>query len=117
MSFIGRLVRPTSSKLAHANVHHRSLSSLKESYEYVQVERIAEKGVGLVRLHRPKAMNALCDALFDDLIHATGAMDQDDEIGCIVVTGSDKAFAAGADIAEMKDRSFEYTYTKVRSLM
>ena len=50
------------------------------------------------------------DALFDDLIHASTAMDED--IGCLVVTGSDKAFAAGADISEMKDRTFEYMYKR-----
>jgi enoyl-CoA hydratase len=87
-------------------------TSLKDSYEYIQVEQ-KESGVGLIRLHRPKAMNALSDALFQDLIHAATALDQDDSVGCLVLTGSTKAFAAGADIAEMKDRTFDYTYKKV----
>lgn len=52
-------------------------------------------GVGIITLHRPKALNALCDALFDDLIHAVQAFDEDDSVGCIVITGSGKAFAAG----------------------
>ncbi len=52
-------------------------------------------GVGIVTLHRPKALNALCDALFDDLIHAVKAFDNDKTIGCMVITGSGKAFAAG----------------------
>jgi 1,4-dihydroxy-2-naphthoyl-CoA synthase len=89
-------------------------TTLKDSYEYVQVEQ-TESGVGLIRLHRPKAMNALSDALFQDLIHAATALDQDDSVGCLVLTGSTKAFAAGADIAEMKDRTFDYTYKKVRT--
>jgi enoyl-CoA hydratase len=86
-------------------------TTLKDSYEYIQVEQ-KESGVGLIRLHRPKAMNALSDALFQDLIHAATALDQDDSVGCLVLTGSTKAFAAGADIAEMKDRTFDYTYKK-----
>ena len=75
-----------------------------------------EKGVGLIRLHRPKALNALSDALFDDLIHAATALNQDDAIGCLVLTGSPKAFAAGADISEMKDRTFDFAYQKVSRL-
>lgn len=81
---------------------------LKESYEHVQVEQIDR--VGLVRLHRPKALNALCDALFADLLHATTALDADDSIGCLVLTGSAKAFAAGADISEMQHRTFTEAY-------
>ena len=80
-----------------------SSSSLKESYEYILVERrfpenndeIVGGGVGIITLNRPKALNALCDALFEDLIHAAKAFDADDDIGCIVITGSGKAFAAG----------------------
>ena len=87
----------------------RDFSAWKErDYEFVRVEQ--RGGVGLVTLHRPKALNALCDALFDDLLHATTAMDQDDGIGCLVLTGSKKAFAAGADISEMKDRDFAHAY-------
>jgi len=89
----------------------RGLSTLKDSYENVQVEVLDQ--VGLIRLHRPKALNALSDALFADLIHAARALDQKEEIGCLVLTGSTKAFAAGADISEMKDRTFDYTYQKV----
>ena len=56
---------------------------------------------GLITLNRPKALNALNDALMDELGAALLAFDADDGIGCIVVTGSDKAFAAGADISAM----------------
>lgn len=90
---------------------------LKESYEYVQVDATTHTGVAIVTLHRPKALNALCDGLFADLIHAATALDKNyDDIGCIVLTGSAKAFAAGADISEMKDRTFDFAYTKVRTL-
>jgi 1,4-dihydroxy-2-naphthoyl-CoA synthase len=96
-----------------------SNNALRDSYDNVIVERRVDasqprgSGVGLVQLHRPKALNALSDALFQDLIHATRALDADDDIGCLVVTGSKKAFAAGADISEMKDRTFDEAYKKV----
>jgi enoyl-CoA hydratase len=61
---------------------------------------------GVITLNRPKQLNALNDALMDDLGAALKAYDADDAIGCIVVTGSEKAFAAGADIAAMAD--FDY---------
>jgi len=62
--------------------------------------------VGLIRLHRPQALNALCDQLMDELGTQLLAFDADPAIGAIVLTGSDKAFAAGADIKEMKDRDY-----------
>lgn len=94
--------------------YSRLFSTLKDSYENIQVS-LEHDGVGFIRLHRPKALNALSDALFADLIHATKALDADEKIGCMVVTGSQKAFAAGADISEMKDRSFEFAYSTVRA--
>jgi enoyl-CoA hydratase len=65
--------------------------------------------VGIIRLNRPKALNALNDHIMDELGHAALAFDADDKIGCIVLTGSEKAFAAGADIGAMA----EYTYMDV----
>jgi enoyl-CoA hydratase len=62
--------------------------------------------VGLIRLNRPQALNALNSALIRDLAHAVDAFEADNNIGCMVVTGSDKAFAAGADIKEMADKGF-----------
>jgi enoyl-CoA hydratase len=62
--------------------------------------------VGWVTLNRPKALNALNDALINELGAALQAFDRDEGIGAIVITGSQKAFAAGADIAAMKDWSF-----------
>lgn len=62
--------------------------------------------VGLVTINRPKALNALNDELMNELGEALLAMDADDGIGAIVLTGSDKAFAAGADIGAMKDWSY-----------
>ena len=62
--------------------------------------------VGLVRLNRPQALNALCDQLMQELGDQLLAFDADPAIGAIVLTGSEKAFAAGADIKEMKDRVY-----------
>ena len=69
------------------------------AYENIRVE--VHGKVGLVTLDRPKQLNALNDALVDELGAALDAFEADASIGCIVITGSDKAFAAGADIAAM----------------
>jgi len=61
--------------------------------------------VGLVRLNRPKALNALCAALVVELMDALEAFDADPQIGAMVITGDERAFAAGADIKEMADAS------------
>lgn len=69
-----------------------------------------EDGVALITLHRPDALNALNGALIDELGAAIDAFEADDSIGCIVVTGSEKAFAAGADIKEMQAKSYMDAY-------
>ncbi|MDX3905731.1 MAG: enoyl-CoA hydratase [Pigmentiphaga sp.] len=66
--------------------------------------------VGLLTLNRPKALNALNDALMDELGAALLAFDKDPEVGAMVITGNEKAFAAGADIAAMKDWSYMDVY-------
>jgi enoyl-CoA hydratase len=73
------------------------------STEFILTEVRGEgpRKTGLVTLNRPKQLNALNDALMDELGAALLAFDADDGIGCIVITGSEKAFAAGADIAAM----------------
>jgi enoyl-CoA hydratase/carnithine racemase len=68
--------------------------------------------VGLITLYRPKALNALCDGLLDDLIHAARHFDDNNHVGAVVITGSEKAFAAGADIKEMSKRNFVDVYKK-----
>jgi len=96
----------------------RFSTSLKDSYDYVIVSKHfptindskGQRGVGLITLNRPKALNSLCDALFDDLIHACGSLDEDNDIGALIVTGKGKAFAAGADIPEMKGKNFSGAY-------
>ena len=66
--------------------------------------------VALIRLNRPKALNALNDRMMNELGEALFAFDADPAIGCIVLTGSEKAFAAGADIAAMVDYTYVDTY-------
>lgn len=78
------------------------------SYEMILVETRGR--VGLVTLNRPKALNALCDQLMTELGQAMAAFDADPAIGAIVLTGSEKAFAAGADIKEMKVRTYPEVY-------
>ena len=73
------------------------------TYEYILVSR--EGAVGLVQLNRPQALNALSTALIDEVVAAFQAFDADPTIGCLVLTGNDRAFAAGADIKEMADAS------------
>jgi len=78
------------------------------AYEHILVE--TRGAVGLVTLNRPEALNALCAALIKELAEALDAFEADDAIGAIVLTGSDKAFAAGADIKEMSGRSYMDVY-------
>lgn len=72
--------------------------------------------MGIITLNQPKSLNALSDAVFDDLIHAATAFDEMEDIGSIVITGKGKAFAAGASIKEMSTRDFAYAYKSVCAL-
>jgi enoyl-CoA hydratase len=78
------------------------------SYQNILVE--TRGAVGLITLSRPKALNALCDALVREMGTALDGFEADDKIGAVVLTGSDKAFAAGADIKEMSGRSYMDVY-------
>src|SRR5487761_1628345 len=78
------------------------------AYENILVE--THGPVGLIRLNRPKALNALCDALVRELGRALDGFEADEAIGAVVITGSDKAFAAGADIKEMAGRGYMDVY-------
>ncbi|WAQ95569.1 ECHM-like protein [Mya arenaria] len=79
--------------------------------EYIITDKKGEKGnVGFIQLNRRKALNALCDGLMKEVAQAVDTFEADANIGCIVLTGGDKAFAAGADIKEMKDRDFAGVY-------
>ena len=78
------------------------------AYETILVETIER--VGLITLNRPEALNAINRKLTSELIDAAEAFDRDPGIGCIVITGSEKAFAAGADIKEMQAMEFAAMY-------
>ena len=77
-------------------------------YEHIVVEPRGR--VALVTLNRPKALNALSLGLLEEVDHALVACDSDREVGCVVITGSDRAFAAGADVREMAPCTYPDTY-------
>ncbi|KAK3171858.1 hypothetical protein OEA41_003942 [Lepraria neglecta] len=95
-SSLPRLVRPYS-------------QSATNQYQNILVEN-PHPGVGKITLNRPRALNALSSSLFQELNHALQDFDNDESTGAIVLTGSEKAFAAGADIKEMKDLTFSKAY-------
>ena len=78
------------------------------AYEYILVETRGR--AGLITLNRPEALNALCTPLIMELGEALDAFEADDGIGAVVLTGSERAFAAGADIKEMKDKTWPAAY-------
>ncbi|KAF7710343.1 enoyl-CoA hydratase, mitochondrial [Silurus meridionalis] len=83
-------------------------SSSGGQYQYILVDKKGEKkNVGFIQLNRPKALNALCDGLMLEVGKALDIFEQDTEVGAVVITGSDKAFAAGADIKEMQNKTFQ----------
>lgn len=81
---------------------------MTEQYANILVERRGR--VGLVTLNRPEALNALNKATMEELVKAVTRMDADPEVGAVVVTGSAKAFAAGADIKEMQSKGYMDMY-------
>merc|ERR1712216_325177 len=94
---------------AISNLHARTLCSAP-AYENITSETRENGSVGLVTLNRPKALNALCDALIDELNDAMAKFEADDQVGAVVITGSEKSFAAGADIVEMAPRNYMDCY-------
>ncbi|XP_012257316.2 uncharacterized protein LOC105686767 isoform X1 [Athalia rosae] len=80
------------------------------NYEYIKTEKAGEKqNVGVITLNRPKALNALCDDLILEVKDAVEKFDKDSSIGAMIITGSEKAFAAGADIKAMQNQTFSQT--------
>lgn len=84
--------------------------TIQPKYETILVET-ARPGVGLITLNRPKSLNALDRTIEREVLAAALAFDESAEIGAIVITGSERAFAAGADIAEMA----RLTYAEVQT--
>uniref|UniRef100_A0A2P2HYY5 Probable enoyl-CoA hydratase, mitochondrial n=1 Tax=Hirondellea gigas TaxID=1518452 RepID=A0A2P2HYY5_9CRUS len=90
----------------------RSMSSAVDKREYLMVERRgANDCVAVITLNRPKALNALCDPLMEELARTLDEVESDDKVAAIVITGSEKAFAAGADIKQMQDLKFTKCYS------
>ncbi|XP_044518808.1 enoyl-CoA hydratase, mitochondrial [Gracilinanus agilis] len=82
------------------------------NFEYILTEKKGKNNnVGLIQLNRPKALNALCQGLIGEINQALETFQEDPSIGAIVLTGSEKAFAAGADIKEMQDKTFQACYS------
>ena len=77
-------------------------------YEYVLTERIGK--VGMVTIDRPKQMNAFNEILVHEVVDALGSFDHDDRIGCMIVTGNEKCFAAGADLKHIANLEFDDAY-------
>lgn len=80
------------------------------AYEFIIAE--ARGAVGVIQLNRPKALNALNAELMMEVASAVDAFEADEAIGCLVITGNEKAFAAGADIKQMKDKTFMDCYNE-----
>jgi len=110
------------SRLARTIIHQHGTPSLLlsrsfcapagPSYEYIKTDKTGTDGrVCLIQLNRPKALNALCDGLMTELTKALVDCNNDPTIGAIVITGSEKAFAAGADIKEMQNKTMAENYT------
>ncbi|XP_013094999.2 enoyl-CoA hydratase, mitochondrial-like isoform X2 [Biomphalaria glabrata] len=109
MAQLGRIL-----KLANRGSNsYSSLQSLARlystaQYENIKVEKKGDKqNVLLIQLNRPKALNALCNSLMSELTKALQEAEADKDIGAVVLTGSERAFAVGADIAEMSKMTFE----------
>ncbi|KAK9883083.1 hypothetical protein WA026_001285 [Henosepilachna vigintioctopunctata] len=105
-----KLVSTSSNKLI---IQNSLLNNVKfysvnaANYEFIKVEKKgANNNVGLITLNRPKALNALCNQLMTEVGQAVEAFDKDKDVGAVIITGSEKAFAAGADIKEMENNSY-----------
>ncbi|KAG0704720.1 ClpP/crotonase-like domain-containing protein [Suillus ampliporus] len=109
MSFLA-LSRSTLRQVSSSTRFFSTSLHVQREYANVLVSR-PSPGVALITLNRPKALNALNAAHFQDISDAMMEADEDASVGAMILTGSERAFAAGADIKEMKDKSFAEAYT------
>ncbi|XP_014212612.1 probable enoyl-CoA hydratase, mitochondrial [Copidosoma floridanum] len=107
---VGRLLAGRVSNLVKCAAQTpKFYSTPAPAYEFIKVEKVGQKGnVGLITLNRPKALNALNAKLMVEMNNAIEELDADDKIGAVVLTGNEKAFAAGADIKEMMDNTYSH---------
>jgi len=104
------LLKPRHTRLtlgqASASSSQQTGDKQQNKYQYLLVDiKGQNSNIALVQLNRPKALNALCDGLMTELASVLESFDKDDKISCIVLTGSTRAFAAGADIKEMQNNT------------
>lgn len=93
--------------VAAANTGFAKFYSTAPTYENIKIDVVGKKSnIGLIQLNRPKALNALCGPLMSELRQAVKDFDVNDKIAVVIITGNEKAFAAGADIKEMQNRTF-----------
>ncbi|OAF67591.1 hypothetical protein A3Q56_04690, partial [Intoshia linei] len=91
----------------------RNLSNGIKNCQYIVCKTVGkENNVGLIQFNRPKQLNALCDGLVKEVAESLKLYNCDNKIGCIVITGNEKAFSAGADITEMQSKKFSHTYNE-----
>ncbi|XP_063707966.1 probable enoyl-CoA hydratase, mitochondrial [Culicoides brevitarsis] len=84
-------------------------AAAQKNFEFIKTERQGEKkNVAVITLNRPKALNALCNGLMAEVTEALDLLEADDSVKAIVITGSEKAFAAGADIKEMQPNTYHH---------
>src|SRR5690606_21237550 len=104
--------RPFIAALANAELEccHVAEARRRQAMAYETIVTETHGKVGLIRLNRPQALNALNSQVLTDLIAAVQGFESDDGIGCLVITGSEKAFAAGADIKEMQSKTYVDAY-------
>ena len=79
-------------------------------YDTLLTEFDEDTGVAVIQMNRPDALNALSEALMNDLTSALDRCDKEDKVGCVILTGSKKAFSGGADIKEIKDKTYPESY-------
>nr|QBH73207.1 putative cyclohex-1-ene-1-carboxyl-CoA hydratase [Encarsia formosa] len=104
---VGRVSSLAKSVQCQTPKFYSSAAPAASQFEFIKVEKTGEnKNVGLITLNRPKALNALCAQLMIEVNQAIKQFDADDGVRAIVLTGSEKAFAAGADIKEMMDNTY-----------
>ena len=79
-------------------------------YDTLLTEFDEDTGVAVIQMNRPDALNALSEAMMNDLTAALDRCDKEDKVGCVILTGSKKAFSGGADVKEIKDKTFPESY-------
>ncbi|XP_971757.2 enoyl-CoA hydratase, mitochondrial [Tribolium castaneum] len=103
---VSRISTPASNK-AFLNNPNIKFYSVQKNFEFIKTHKAgARNNVGVITLNRPKALNALCNGLMQEVADALDVFEKDNDVGAIIITGSEKAFAAGADIKEMQNNTY-----------